>query len=714
MSTSTRTNRTSRLRLIVLQALVFSLFATLGVRLWYLQVAHGSSYRAQAASQSVRDVIQQPTRGLIVDDMGRPLVSNRTSWVVSIDKTTLAGLAESDQTTLLNRVAAVTGEKVKAIKKTLADWNGSAYQPVPIADDVKQQVALQILEQPEDYPGVVADQQTVRSYPRPYGVNAAGVLGYLSPITASEYDKAKSDKDQSLNATSVVGRAGVEKEYDKWLRGMPGHTSVAVDSLGRELGDSSEVASQPGDTLVTSIDAKVQATAEQELHDAITTARATYDPVTHKNYVADSGAVVVMEARTGRVVAMASEPTYNPAIWVGGITQKQLDALYSEKSDNPLLSRATQGQFAPGSTWKPIMTTGAITGGLPTDQHFTCGPGLQIGNRYFKNYESESYGSISFAEALNVSCDTFFYQVGLHFWNKYGSDPTNAHAKDPLAAAAHTFGFGKPTGIDIPGEASGRVGDRVWRADYYQAMKGYYCTMDKKGTASTPFLKLFAHEFCLQGNYFRQGDAANFTIGQGDTMVTPLQLARAYSALANGGTLYQPTIGKAIVAPDGTVLKTIKPKVVRHVAVSKKAIDYVNTALLGTLTPHGSFNGTLAWKFGGFPLSQIPLRGKTGSAEVEGKQSTSWVATYDKDYVVIMVVTQAGTGSGTSGPAVRKIWESLYGVQGAENTNQTVDESKAIIPGVTPPAGLPTFARDGSILPPTRSKKSDRAKGTAR
>lgn len=704
----TLANRTSRLRLIVLQALVFSLFATLGVRLWYLQVDHGSSYRAQAASQSVREVVQQPTRGLIVDDMGRPLVSNRTSWVVSIDKTTLGNLSAEDRATLLSRVAKATGEKLAAIKKTLTTWNGSAYQPVPIAEDVKQQVALQILEQPEDYPGVVADQQTVRSYPQPYGVNAAGVLGYLSPITADEYAQAKKDHDQSLNATSEVGRAGVEKEYDKWLRGMPGYTSVAVDSLGRELGDGDEVAAQPGDTLVTSIDAKVQGTAEQALHDAITTARATYDPVTHKNYVADSGAMVVMEAKTGRVVAMASEPTYDPEEWVGGISQKQLAALYAKKSGNPLLSRATQGQFAPGSTWKPFMTTGAITDGLPTDQHFVCGPGLQIGNRYFKNYESESYGSISFAEALNVSCDTFFYQVGLHFWNKYGSDPANADAKDPLAGAAHSFGFGKPTGIDIPGEASGRVGDRPWKASYFKAMKGYYCTMDEKGTAKTPFLKLFSHEFCLQGNYFRQGDAANFTIGQGDTMVTPLQLARAYSALSNGGTLYQPTIGKAIVAPDGTVLKKIAPKVVHHVAVSKKAIDYVNTALLGTLTPHGGFNGTLAWKFGGFPLDQIHLRGKTGSAEVEGKQSTSWVATYDKNYVVIMVVTQAGTGSGTSGPAVRKVWESLYGVQGDETGTQTVDTSKAEIPGVTPPKQLPTFAEDGSILPPAQTRKAAR------
>jgi penicillin-binding protein 2 len=698
----TSPNRTSRLRLFVIQALVFSLFATLAVRLYYVQVAHGSTYRAQAASQSVRDVVQQPARGLIVDDMGRPLVANRTAWVVSVDKTTLGNLSQADQDTLLQRVATAVGGKVAAIKKTLSTWNGSPYQPVPVAEDVKQDVALRILEQPEDYPGVVADQESVRDYPHPYGVNAADVLGYLSPITAGEYKKAQQDHDQSLNATSEVGRSGVEKEYDKWLRGMPGYTSVAVDSLGRELGDTKQVPAQPGDTLVTSIDAKVQSTAEQALSDAITTARATYDPVTHKNYVADSGAIVVMEAKTGRVVAMASQPTYDPGEWVGGISQKQLDRLYAKKSNNPLLSRATQGQFAPGSTWKPFMTTGAITDGLPTDQHFTCGPGLQIGNRYFKNYESESYGSISFAEALQVSCDTFFYQVGLHFWNKYGSDPTNANAKDPLAAAAKTFGFGKPTGIDLPGEAGGRVGDRKWKASYYQAMKGYYCTMDEKGTAKTPFLKLFAHEFCLQGNYFRQGDAANFTIGQGDTMVTPLQLARAYSALANGGTLYQPTVGKAIVSTDGKVLEQIKPKVVRHVDVSKKAIDYVNTALLGTLVPHSGWNGTLAWKFNGFPEGQLKVRGKTGSAEVEGKQSTSWVATYNKDYVVLMVVTQAGTGSGTSGPAVRKIWESLYGVQGAENSVQTVDPTKAAIPGVTPPKALPTFAQDGSILPPAR------------
>lgn len=704
MAVQSRTARTSRLRLIVIQALVFSLFATLAVRLYYLQVSHGSVYQAAAASQSRREVIVQPARGLIVDDQGRPLVANRTAWVVSVDRTVLDKLDSADRATLLSRLSGVVHVKVAKIRRALATWNGSPYQPVPVASDVQQRVALRIREEPEDYPGIVADQETVRSYPRPFGINAADVLGYLSPITASEYKQAQADHDESLNATSEVGRAGVEKQYDTWLRGMPGYTTVNVDSLGRPIGQGDGVAAEPGDTLVTSIDAKVQGVAEQALHQAIMTARATYDPVSHKNYVADSGALVVMQANTGRVVAMASEPTYNPAEWIGGISQKNLDALYNPKNDDPLLSRATQGQYAPGSTWKPFMTTGALSNGVSANTRFECGPGLQIGNRYFKNYESESYGMIGFAEALNVSCDTFFYQVGLHFWNQFGSNPADANAKDPLAAAAHSFGFGAPTGIDIPGEASGRVGDRKWLAGYYKAMRGYYCTMDKKGTANTAFLKLFAHEFCLQGNYFRQGDAASFTIGQGNTMVTPIQLARAYAAMSNGGTLYAPTIGKAIVSPSGTVLKEIKPRVTGHAKVTKQSIAYVNNALLGTVKTDGAWNGTLAWKFGGFPLNQIHLRGKTGSAEVEGKQSTSWVATYDKNYVVVMVVTQAGTGSGTSGPAVRKVWESLYGVQGNENTTQTVDLAKSAIPGVTPPTALPTFTKDGAILPPARKE----------
>jgi penicillin-binding protein 2 len=706
MTSSTGENR-SRLRLVVIQALVFSLFATLLVRLYYLQVVSGDEYAAQAASQSVREVVVQPQRGLIVDDEGRPLVANRTSWVVSVDRGTLAKLSDSEQRALLHRVARVTDVGVPRIHRLLTTcgddkavqgdcWNGSPFQPVPVAVDVPQPMALRMLEQPEDFPGVTAEQQSLRAYPAPYGINAAHLLGYLSPITGEEYDQAKQDGDKSVNGASVVGRAGVEKEYDAWLRGMPGYQQVAVDSMGRVIGDEAEVSAQPGDTLVTSIDARVQSVVEQQLAATIQTARQTYDEVTHKNYVADSGAAIVMEAKTGRIVAMASQPTYDPSVWVGGISKKQLARLYSEKAGTPLLGRATQGQFAPGSTWKPFMAVGALNNGFTPDSRLDCSSGLQVGNRLFKNYESAAYGYIGFDQALQISCDTFFYRVGLKFWQQYGTDETDVHAKDPLVSQAKSFGFGSRTGVDLPGEAPGRIADRQWKLAYWKSMRSYYCGVDRDHSAKNAYLQLFAHEFCLDGNRYRAGDAVNFAIGQGDTIVTPLQLARAYAALSNGGTLYEPRVAKAIVAPDGTVLRRFQPVVAGHVPSSAAALKYVDTALQGTPKV-----GTLAWKFTDFPLDQVHIRGKTGSAEVYGKQSTSWVATYDENYVVLMMVSQAGTGSGTSGPAVRAIWESLYGING-----QTVTPSASTIPGVTPPAGLPTFMGDGSILPPGRSADS--------
>jgi penicillin-binding protein 2 len=688
-----------RLRLFVVQALVLSLFVTLFARLWYMQVLGGEAYQAQAAEQSVRELVVQPGRGLIVDDMGRPLVANRTSWTVSVDRTMLGKMASSEQVTLLRRLSRAVHVKVSSIRaRTLlcgepgsvagTCWNGSPYQPVPVAEDVKQQTAVSIMERGEHYPSVLVDPANVRSYPAPYGVNAAHLLGYLSPITSDELDEAKSRGDTSLHGASVVGRSGLEKEYDRYLRGQPGYKRVAVDSMGRVLGASGQVDGEAGDTVVTSIDARVQGVVEHQLTSTIATARKTFDKVTGRNYVADSGAVVVLDATDGRVVAMAGAPTYDPQVWSGGITSKQLARLYSAKADYPLLFRATQGQFAPGSTWKPIMTTGALDNGFSPGTRLDCSSGFQVGNRLFKNYESESYGLIGFDRALQISCDTFFYRVGYRLWQKYGTDKSDVNAKDPLVKTAKLFGFGKPTGIDIPGEASGRIADRRWKKEYWDANKGYYCKIAK--LPGNDFLHVFAREFCAEGYQYRAGDAVNFVIGQGDTLVTPLQSARAYAALANGGTLYEPRVAKAVVAPDGTVVRTIPAAKVGRVKVSRSALAYVDRALLGTAK-----TGTTAWKFMNFPLDKIKIRSKTGSAEVHGKQSTSWVASYDKKYVVLMMVTQAGTGSGTSGPAVRKIWEALYGVKGTE-----VHPSKAALPGATPPARLPVFAKDGEILPP--------------
>ncbi|WP_418058268.1 penicillin-binding protein 2 [Pimelobacter simplex] len=700
----------SRLRLVVIQTLVFSLLATLGARLYYLQVISGEQYQGQAASQSVRDIVVQPQRGLVVDAMGRPLVSNRLIWVVSLDRTLLGRMSPADRTELLHRTARAIKLKVPKIEAKLllcgdADavagtcWNGSPYQPVPVALDVPEAAALRILEQPEDFPGVVVDRQSVRQYPAPYGVNAAHLLGYLSPITKDELESAEEAGDSSVNGASVVGRAGVEKEYDEWLRGQPGYQQVAVDSKGRVRQDVSDLEAQPGDTLVTSIDAKVQSVVEKQLATMIATQRATRDPVTKRNFEADSGAAVVLEAKTGRIIAMASQPTYDPSVWVGGITDKQLKRLYSEAAGTPLLARAFQGQFAPGSTWKPFMTVGAMTHGYSPSTILNCSSAVQIGNRAFRNHESAGYGPISFAKALEVSCNTFFYQVGMHYWQSLGSDPDDVNAKDPLVEQAEKFGFGSRTGVDLPGEASGRVADRKWKRDYYESMKGYYCGIAKKpqDAKTSDFVYKFSREFCVEGWKYRLPDAANFAIGQGDTIVTPLQLARAYGAISNGGTLWEPRVGKAIVSPDGRVIREIKPKKDRQVKIPASVLRYLDDALKGVATV-----GTMQWKLGGFPLDKVQIRAKTGSAEVYGKQSTGWVASYTKDYVVVMMMSQGGTGSGSTGDGIRAIWEALYGVDGDQ-----VKPDKAAIPGTTPPRNLPVFGDDGSILPPGRGKGDD-------
>jgi len=699
-----------KLRLLVLQALVFSLFATLFGRLYYLQVVGGADYQAQAASQSVREIVEQPPRGLVVDAMGRPLVANRSSWVISLDRTMLGKMEEDDRGRLVARVARAVGVPAGEVEGKLLTcghegsvagvcWNGSPFQPVPIASDVAQRVALLVLEQPEDFPAVLAEQQSVRAYPRPYGINLAHVLGYLSPITEDEFDVATDAGDQSVNGASSVGRAGVEKHYDKWLRGMPGYHSVAVDSMGRVLGEDSTTSSRPGDTLVTSIDSRVQSVVEKQLHQMMMIARQQTDPVTRRKYAADSGAAVVMEARTGRIVAMASQPTYDPEVWVGGISEAQLGRLYSEAAGTPLLSRAMQGQFAPGSTWKPFMTAGALTNGYSTDTVLPCMSGFQVGNRVFKNFESGAYGSIGFAKALEVSCNTFFYQIGFDYWQRFGSDVADVDARDPLVEEAKTFGFGSRTGIDIPGEASGRIADRKWKRAYFESMQDYYCGIAGKpqdapeNEGTSDFVYRFADEFCIEGYAYRAGDAVNFAIGQGDTIVTPLQLARAYAALSNGGTLYAPRVGKAVVDINGRVVRHIRPKKTGTVGVPQRILDYIDTALQGVAR-----QGTMAWKLVGFPLDDVAIRAKTGSAEVYGKQTTGWVASYTEDYVVVMMISQAGTGSGSTGDGIRKIWEALYGVEG-----EAVDPAKAAIPGVVAPDRLPNFRRDGSILPPAQN-----------
>ncbi len=694
------TQPTDRRRLVVVQVLVMSLFLTLFARLWFLQVASGEEYQQQAASNAGRDLVVQPQRGLIVDDMGRPLVANRLSWVVTVDRDRMAEMSPRRRTEVMRHLAEELGEPLARLQsrtRTCGEngapeppvcWNGAPYQPVPVADDVNQAVAVSIQERGEDFPGITAEQRYVRAYPKPYGVNASHVLGYLSPVTAEEYDAARRSGDRSINSGSTVGRSGLERQYDRDLRGLPGSQGLTVDSLGRVMGEGEDVAARPGDTLVTSIDARVQGLVERELLGAIKLARQTVDPVTGRRYEAPAGSAVVMEPDTGRVIAMASYPTFQPSAWVGGITSRQLAELYSTKGAQPLLSRATQAQLAPGSTFKPFMALGALENGYTPQTQLNCSSSFTAGNRAFKNFESGAYGYIDIAKALQVSCNTFFYRVGYDLWLEAGGEDAPVDTVDPLVQAARNVGFGGPTGVDLPGEEAGRIADRRWKMDYWRENKDYYCEIAEE--SGSDYLHVFAREFCVEGYAYRAGDAVNFVIGQGDTTITPLQLATAYSALANGGTLWEPRLAKAVLAADGSVVREIEPSPAGEVPVSTRTLRVVDQALKGT--PR---DGTLAWKMEDFPLDKVKLRAKTGTAEVYGRQTTSWLATYTKDYVVVTMIEQAGTGSGAAGDAVRRIWEALYGIR-----NGKVHPQAALIPGTTPPEQLPQFHADGRIEPP--------------
>jgi penicillin-binding protein 2 len=317
-----------------------------------------------------------------------------------------------------------------------------------------------------------------------------------------------------------------------------------------------------------------------------------------------------------------------------------------------------QGQLAPASTFKVITTAAAMANGYGPKTRLDCSSYFEVGDRRFKNYESASYGMIGFNQALALSCDTFFYRIAYALWLKEGGNSGDINAVDPLVQMAQKFGLGKPTGIDLPGEVSGRIADRKWKKEYYDSQKDYYCKLaDNPPAGTSAFLKQFSREFCTDGYRYRAGDAVNFAIGQGDTTVTPLQMATVYAALANGGKLWEPRVAKAVIAPNGKV-RPVQPKLASRLPVPASTLRLIDRSLQETAK-----TGTAAWKFAGFPFDKVPLRAKTGTAEVYGKQTTSWMATYTDRYSVVMMISQAGTGSGASGTAVRHIYETLYNIK---------------------------------------------------
>lgn len=683
------------LRLFVLRVLVLSMLVTLLGRLAYLQVWSGEQLAQAAATNRVREVVTPAARGQIYDVTGAPLVRNRTALVVTVNRA-LVQREPDDGAAVLERLGTLLGRPATDLAREITPcgggveppcWRGSPYQPVPVAefaatDPEGMRRVLAVEEHREDFPGVRATFTAVRDYPSADPTSAAHVLGYLGPISAEEVDGAGFD---GLRPDALVGRAGVEASYDAALRGDDGVERLVVDHVGTVTGRKQVTPARPGDSVVLSLHAGVQAVAEQALQRAIERARTT--PARGGGGAllrADSGAVVVLEAKTGRIVALASHPSYDPTVFVGGASPQQYADLVDEAKGAPLVSRAVQGAFAPASTFKVISALAAVqSGDYPLRGRFPCpGSYAPLGGK--RNFESAQLGTINLRTSLVLSCDTVFYKFAYEQWLADGGNRPAADPRDPMISMAQAFGLGGPTGVDLPSERRGTIPDREFLQRRWEEQKDNYCA-GAQNPAHSEQRRQANREFCEDGYRLRGGDAANLAIGQGDVLVTPLQLATVYAAIANGGTLLSPRVGRALVSPAGVT--EIAPEVRGTVPVDADVLAYVRDALAAVTT-----QGTARGAFAGLRLH---VAGKTGTGEVAGKQDTSWFASYapadDPQLVVVGVVSQGGTGSSVAAPMVREVYEGIWGLSGRP----------AMLPDGRLPQALPAVRPDGTLEPVT-------------
>jgi penicillin-binding protein 2 len=686
-------NQRVRLSLLVVQIFVLTLMIALLGRLFYLQVAAAPKYKDAALSIQSRDVINPAIRGLIVDSSGVPLALNRVGLAITVDRITLDKQSDKGAIVLASvsnllglvyadvyRATRLCGELPKNDKAGC--WTGSRYQPIPITKEADPEIALQIVERTSEYPGIGATPVAIRNYPGYTGVNAAHELGYVGPVTEEDLS---GKNGRSYYRSETIGKTGLEYQYDSYLRGTPGIRTVIVDRKESITRESQITQPIGGNHLVTSLDVRLQSGVESALSDAVSRARASGHP-------ADSGAAIVMDVRNGQILAMASYPTYDPNAWEKGLSVADARALFSEKNGVPALSRPLQGLFAPASTFKSVSVVAAANAGYDLNGTYNCPSEIQVGNRAFQNFDSKPLGRISLKKGIAVSCDTLWYQIAFDEWLRDGGLTPKSDPNDYFFKSAQGFQVNKKTEIDLPSELSGRLADRQGRKNWYAANKDFYCNYKDRAAKNqlTPFLIELARENCLDGDKIRAGDAVNFSIGQGDTVITPLKLTQMYAAIANGGKIWRPSVAKAIVSTDGKVLKKIGSKQLGTLPATQSTLNFLHGALREVVT-----GGTAAGAFSGFPIA---ISGKTGTAQVFGKNAngtlkadTSWFASYgptqNPRYAVVMMVSQAGFGASVSGVGVRKIYETLFGVTGSK-----VDPAKAIFPDGRPPQKIPKIS----------------------
>jgi len=646
-----------RHRLGLLAVTALSLFGALFARLWFLQIVEGDTLEQQVTSNATREVITPAPRGRIMDSNNVVLVDNRVTVVVAVDWQQYVKLEDDEQARLLDRLSTTlsrgrTGDDrvtVKFLKRRLNDDRYNHFRPIPVAEDIPVDQEIYFKEQAELFPTVDVERHTVRSYP--YGSLAAHVLGYVGSLSSDQWLEFKeaNDPDKPYEQSDEIGKAGVEATYEKYLRGTPGRQVFEVDRAGRVVRElrAQRVEPKPGDDVHLSIDARIQYKTEEALQARIIASGSK----------TQSGAAVVVDPRNGQVRAMASYPTYDPSQLVGGINQDLWKQL-TDPATKALSNRAIQEAYPAASTFKLAssyagLRLGIITAdGVVSDQGvYRLCPGKTSGCEKRNSGGGQAMGPITLATALTRSSDYYFYRIGHLSWLQHTQDGA---PEDAMQAEMKTLGYGARSGIDLTGETPGLVptpqtlrilADSLWNKSHENYDNDPAQWQDARR--------------------WKAGYSADVAIGQYDTLVSPLQTAMAYTALANGqGRLYKPSVLSHIAKSNSaTVVSGFRADITRTVDWGAWRPALLEGFDGVTQRPGGTAYAT----FQGFPMDRWPVAGKTGTAEVgddadQKRDNSLFVGfgpTPDPQFVATVMIEGGGFGSESAAPAVRMIMEPL-------------------------------------------------------
>ncbi len=601
------------LRVAIMGGIALAIFSVIFFRLWYLQVLSGDRYLAEANNNQVREVTVQAPRGEILDRDGDVLVDNRTALALQV-RTNELPRGNREEAKVLARVGELAGMSLKAIRHQIEEQTKEApATPVTLERDVPYDLVYFLRENQAKYPGVSVDRIYVRRYHE--GSLAAHLLGYVREADA---DDLKQPQYQSLVPGDEVGKAGVELTYDSLLRGINGATKIRVDATGRPTGGQlSAQEPRTGNNLRLTLDNELQATAEAAM------ARFSLP-----------GGFVAMDVDSGEILALGSAPTYDPSVFAKPvIPEAEADAIFeaAEGSEAPIFNRAIQGGYPTGSTFKLITATAGLESGAISAEDIINDPGsVTYGGVEFKNAGDAIHGAIDMTDALRVSSDVYFYLLGAEM--NAEENPEGGQLQD----WARQLGFGSLTGIDVPAEAEGVVPTPGWRNDLYADN--------------------------LTDRPWSIGDNINLSVGQGDLQASPLQLAIAYAAVANGGQVVRPHVGMRVEDPSGRVIQEVDPAPRREIDISPATSNAILDGLHAAAQEPG---GTSYGIFGGFP---VDIAGKTGTAERgELVEDQSWYAALapypNPEVVVVATLERGGFGADAAAPAVLEILTRYFDVK---------------------------------------------------